>query len=343
MAEASRHGFKECFIIPFVFDQDVMGFIELFTKKKIVEDLEIKKIFQDISSEIALKIMQQRTEERVASLTRELLSSAKNLGMSQIANSTLHNVGNALNTLTIVASLLEENQDASELKNLPKVASLIKEHRDDLSNFILNDPKGKLLPDYIITLSSWWQKDQEAFQSQLKQVFTSIRHIQKIIRTQQAIDKFGGLKEKISINLLLDDLLGLLSKELNHFGITIRKNYQDLPEVTVERSSLVQILENLLTNAIDALCAIEEDRILTIYTRLIGSNRIQVEVTDNGIGITSAQLEKIFSYGFTLKEAGHGYGLHNSSKLIKELGGELIAKSEGLNRGASFFVSIPLS
>lgn len=341
MKKASEYQYKGCYIIPFAFEEEVVGFIELFTQKKINEDLEIKKTFSDIGSEIALYIIQRYTVERVTLLQGELLSAARQLGMSQVANSTLHNVGNALNTLTVSANLLQESQDASELNNLSKIASLINEHKEDFPTFILEDPKGKLLPEYFVALSDWWQKDQKRVQDQLQQLFATIQHIQKIIKTQQAIDKYGGIKEVISLNLFLEDMLGLLYKDLKYFGIKIEKNYQELPDVKIDRSALVQILENLLLNAIDALRIKKGERKLTVCTRIEKPNTIQIEITDNGIGIAPDHLEKIFSYGFTLKEAGHGYGLHNSLKLANEFGGQLDVKSEGLEKGASFFLSIP--
>lgn len=342
MKKASRYHFEGCFIIPFVIEEELIGFIELFTSKKIVEDPEIKKTFHDIGSEIILYLMERYAEERAANLQGELYSAARKLGMSQVANSTLHNVGNALNSLTIVVNLLQEKEETSELRNLPKIASLIKEHKADLPRFIAEDPKGKLLPDYITGLSKWWENDRDELRKHLKQFFSIIQHIQKIISKQQNVDKYGELKEKIAINTLLDDMLKLLENDIKHYSIIVEKIYQYLPDIEIDKSDLVQILENLFLNAIDSLSVKKGERQLTVCTRFEGS-MIILEIKDTGIGIAPDHLEKIFDYGFTLKETGHGYGLHNSSKLASELGGKLIAKSEGLGKGASFLLSLPVN
>ncbi|HEX2548806.1 MAG TPA: ATP-binding protein, partial [Gammaproteobacteria bacterium] len=65
-------------------------------------------------------------------------------------------------------------------------------------------------------------------------------------------------------------------------------------------------------------------------------------IEDNGTGIAFENLTKIFSFGFTTKQKGHGFGLHSSALLAKELGGSLHAESDGLGLGARFILALPL-
>ena len=51
---------------------------------------------------------------------------------------------------------------------------------------------------------------------------------------------------------------------------------------------------------------------------------------------------RVFSFGFTTKPKGHGFGLHSSALLAKELGGTLNVESEGIGRGATFILILPL-
>jgi signal transduction histidine kinase len=59
-------------------------------------------------------------------------------------------------------------------------------------------------------------------------------------------------------------------------------------------------------------------------------------VNDSGEGIAPADLERVFSYGFTTKRDGHGFGLYTSASYVKQLGGSLSAASDGAGRGATF-------
>jgi two-component system NtrC family sensor kinase len=67
-----------------------------------------------------------------------------------------------------------------------------------------------------------------------------------------------------------------------------------------------------------------------------------VVVSDNGVGIAPENLMKIFQHGFTTRAGGHGFGLHSSANTANELGGSLVAHSDGLEKGATFILELPL-
>ena len=70
-------------------------------------------------------------------------------------------------------------------------------------------------------------------------------------------------------------------------------------------------------------------------------SQIEIQVQDNGAGIRSENLEKIFMQGFTTREEGHGVGLHSSALQAQALGGALAAASNGPGTGATFSLTIP--
>jgi signal transduction histidine kinase len=66
-------------------------------------------------------------------------------------------------------------------------------------------------------------------------------------------------------------------------------------------------------------------------------------MSDNGVGIAPVNLRKIFNHGFTTrKKDGHGFGLHSGALAAKEMGGSLIARSDGPGQGATFTLEIPI-
>lgn len=73
-----------------------------------------------------------------------------------------------------------------------------------------------------------------------------------------------------------------------------------------------------------------------------GADRVQLSVSDNGLGISEENLKRIFEFGFTSKKNGHGFGLHNSALAARELGGRLEVRSAGLAQGATFILTVPL-
>lgn len=82
-------------------------------------------------------------------------------------------------------------------------------------------------------------------------------------------------------------------------------------------------------------------KIINVKSNLINKTEISIKVSDNSIGIPSENLNKIFRYGFTTKQKGHGFGLHATALATNELGGEIHVKSDGDKKGATFILELP--
>jgi C4-dicarboxylate-specific signal transduction histidine kinase len=110
----------------------------------------------------------------------------------------------------------------------------------------------------------------------------------------------------------------------------------------VEKHKVLQILVNLIRNAKYACDnSGREDKQITLRITH-RDNRVNISVADNGIGIAAENMTRIFSLGFTTKKNGHGFGLHSGALAAKELGGKLVAFSEGTDRGATFTLELPI-
>jgi signal transduction histidine kinase len=143
----------------------------------------------------------------------------------------------------------------------------------------------------------------------------------------------------------VEDVLRLQAVELAEHQVNLKREYSPkMPEIIVDKHKVLQILLNLLSNAKHA-CLESEQAPKEVNIRVAnGSGRIQVVVSDNGVGIAPANLKKIFNHGFTTrkKNGGHGFGLHGSALAAKELGGSLDVNSEGPGKGATFTLEIPV-
>jgi PAS domain S-box-containing protein len=117
-----------------------------------------------------------------------------------------------------------------------------------------------------------------------------------------------------------------------------------LPEVQTDKARMTQILVNLIGNAWQY--SPEHGRI-TVMAQLLGDNRVQIDVADNGIGIPEEEIDKIFErfYRSQRREVemvdGTGLGLAITKSFVELLGGEISVKSE-LNVGTTFSFTIPL-
>ena len=83
------------------------------------------------------------------------------------------------------------------------------------------------------------------------------------------------------------------------------------------------------------------ERVLTVGISLGNDRRLRVSVRDTGIGISAENLGYLFRHGFTTRSEGHGFGLHTSILAAREMGGDLLAQSDGPGCGAVFTLEIP--
>jgi len=123
--------------------------------------------------------------------------------------------------------------------------------------------------------------------------------------------------------------------------VQVSREYSDVAPITVEKHKVLQILVNLIRNAKYA-CDESGRRDKKLTVRLTnGDGRVRISVIDNGVGIPSENLIRIFNHGFTTRKDGHGFGLHSSALAAKELGGALAAHSDGPGQGATFMLELP--
>ena len=114
--------------------------------------------------------------------------------------------------------------------------------------------------------------------------------------------------------------------------------------VMADEKWLVSVFVNLIINALDAM---KDGGRLSVRTFLNGAGegagQVAVEISDSGVGIPAADMEKIFDPFYTTKPTGKGtgLGLAVSYSIIKDLGGEISVSSEP-GEGASFTVKLPL-
>lgn len=289
--------------------------------------------------------LERRVQVRTHELQRaqsELVAAARHAGMAEIATNVLHNVGNVLNSVNISADLVARRVRNSKALGLARAVEMMTAHQEDLGAFISHDEKGKLLPGYIAQVSEALSSERESIVNELEQMTRSVNHIKEIVSTQQSYAGPSSIVEPISINELMDDALRMQSDSLVRHQVEIVKEYDDLPEVVLDKHRTLLILVNLISNAKQAMSAQEDrPRRLTLSVQL-GASSLTIRVRDNGEGIEQANLTRIFAHGFTTRKDGHGFGLHSCALAAIEMDGSLRVESDGPGMGACFTLEIPM-
>ena len=283
-------------------------------------------------------------QEELSNQQKQMLKIAHIAGKSEVTTSILHNIGNILNSVNISSELINQQLSKSKLSGLLKANEMVIEHRDELANFLTNDPKGKLLPDYYIKLGLELVQEQEKLKLEGENLYQKIKLIKEAIDIQQDYSRVTNMNESIILNNMIDEVNVILEDSLLKNNIIIQKEYDTDKEVIVvaPTSKLLNVLLNVVKNAADAVKLNDEsERLIRIKLLTNDLEFVQIIIADNGIGIPAEILASIFSFGYTTKQAGHGFGLHFCANVLKEMNGSIEAKSNGLNNGAEFIIVIP--
>ena len=285
---------------------------------------------------------QVRQEERRLQLQLQVQEASRHAGMAEVATGVLHSVGNVLNSLGVSAVMLQSRLRESRVGNVERAAKLIDAQGARLGEFFASDPRGKELPGYLRQLGEHLVTENRALCDEAQAVVTHVEHIGKIVAAQQTYARRGGSIEEIDVAELIEHALVM------HFSasaeVAVRREFRTGCRAMVDRHKLLQIMGNLLSNARHALRGrTQGSRDLIVRLRTLPQGFYAIDVEDTGIGISAEAMTRLFEFGFTTKKDGHGFGLHASAILAKEMGGELTARSEGLNRGACFTVRLPVA
>ncbi|WP_438998229.1 sensor histidine kinase [Variovorax beijingensis] len=296
------------------------------------------------TAELEAALRENEEVNRVLRKTQaDLVAAARSAGMAEIATNVLHNVGNVLNSVNVSAGLILSRVRASKVDGLARTVQLMSEHADDLGTFLAADPKGKMLPGYLVQLAPLLAAEQRAVVDELVALGKSVDHIKEIIAAQQAHAGASGLIEAIRIHEVVEDALRMNAGGLARHQVVMQSDMTRIPELPLDRGRVLQVLMNLVRNARQAMEAVADDRAkLMLDAEIVGDQTLRIRVADTGVGIVPENLTRVFVHGFTTKKDGHGFGLHSAAIAAREMGGTLAVHSDGPGTGATFTLELPI-
>ena len=320
----------------------------------LVKPFDAEELRARVRSLLKLRRLHLELEQRNAELQTafrdlrtaqaQMVEMAHRAGMTEIATGVLHNVGNVLNSVNISLTTVNNRLRQLNFEGPAKVAALLREHRDQLASFLQSDPRGQKLPEYLTRLSETHLAEQRQIFDEMDFLHDKIQDIRNIINAQQNYARRVSLRELVDLQSLVRDVLVMHSHSFTKHNIQLTRDFEPLPEGKLERLKLIQVLDNLIKNAIESIKAHPgPQRALTVRVRSAGPDRAQIIVADTGYGIERENLQKIFHYGFTTKRYGNGFGLHSAANAMMEMGGTIQVQSEGPGKGATFTIEFPLT
>lgn len=272
-----------------------------------------------------------------------LLEVAHRAGMAEVAIDVLHNVGNVLNSINVISSSVRNRISNSRVHNISRLSREIDDNIDNLYEYLSTKERAKKMGVFLKKLSLHLERENKAILGEMLSLSKHINHIVEIVNFQQLYSKSTGVVESVSINELIHMAIKINENSLKKYKIQLQYEEAELPGMIFDRHKVIQIINNLISNAIDAVLETDNDeKQIAIIVEISNGTSVIIRVADNGIGIKHKYLTKIFNHGFTTKKNGHGFGLHSCSLFAKEMKGSLNVYSKGMNQGALFELVLPV-
>jgi signal transduction histidine kinase len=289
-------------------------------------------------------VAKDQAHAELAAAQQRLIELSRQAGMAEVATGVLHNVGNVLNSINVTTSLVAGKIRDSRVDNLVSLIEMLQQHPNDLSEFVTQDAKGQRVLPYLAKLGGHFQSERVTLLEELELLVSHVGHVKQIVATQQNYAKMSGLVENVRLSDMVDDALRILEPGLLRYGIKVERDFETLPSIAADKHQILQILLNLLRNAQEAVKqGSQEEHRIRVCIRRMGESRISLAVEDSGVGLPPENLTRIFAHGFTTKADGHGFGLHSCALAARQMAGSLRAESQGLGRGATFILELPLT
>ena len=294
------------------------------------------------------KDLEHKVEERTDDLKMaqaKLLQQAHEAGMAEMAVGILHNIGNAITPAKVSTALLIKRINESRIRNhikdmmarfgdiLSKPNSSSQEETEKLKQIV------EVLPDAVI-------EEFDHINSEVKRIRDKHEHIESIIHLQLRYARLSGNVENVNVNKVVLDSLEMLDESITKYSVTLIKDLDpNLPPIKSEKSKLLQVVVNLVKNGVEAMRdadSVERTLAISTHTDSSGEN-IAISIKDTGMGFAPEDKKKLFTYGYTTKKTGSGFGLHSCANFLIANKGSIEAISDGPGTGAEFIVHLSLS
>jgi methyl-accepting chemotaxis protein len=152
--------------------------------------------------------MLSQIQERDFALRRvhqQLVDASRAAGMAEVATDVLHNVGNVLNSVNVSATLISEKLKNPRTSNFARAATILREQNGSLAKFLAEDPKGRLLPSYLVDAAEQLQHDQAEALAELDLLARNIEHIKEIVALQQSNARVLDFVAPMALDLLIEE------------------------------------------------------------------------------------------------------------------------------------------
>lgn len=201
-----------------------------------------------------------------------------------------------------------------------------------------------LISGHVQLLRSDLDRDPRDAEARIRTISAQIERIERIVRRMLDKTRFETELSPVELNTVLRKLCDAMSPAFDKRNIQLVENFAEkLPLMAGSSDRLQQLFLNLMNNSIDAMPDGGEIQVRTALEGKPGkAQRIVVDFTDTGSGMTPEVMSHIFDPLYTTKGRGRGTGLGLVivNQVVSELGGTVTVASE-VGKGTRFRLTFP--
>jgi signal transduction histidine kinase len=187
-----------------------------------------------------------------------------------------------------------------------------------------------------------WQDNPEEFQTRLNDFVQSMTdQIDTLSHIAQEFSNFAKMPQSKNERLNLQDIVKsvITTFENDNQSISFFQNKTESAFINGDKSHVIRVLNNLITNAIQSIPT-ERSKKISLTLRF-SDNYVVIKITDNGSGISPEISKRIFMPNFTTRSTGSGLGLAMVKSIVTQMSGNVAFRTQ-VGKGSSFFVILPL-
>ncbi|MCT4641773.1 MAG: hypothetical protein N4A33_05695 [Bacteriovoracaceae bacterium] len=293
------------------------------------------------NSDLKIEIEQRKKVEREnKKLSDQLVQSAYKEGFAQHAVSVLHNIGNLLTPLKINIDFLRQSSSLDYAKKIGKLLNVAKKKKLSSSELI----------EFLEVLEEDALSSSKTLNETVDNIINQIESVCVIVDSQK---KHTSLKDQLTVSVNLssafDQVRAQFLSRLSSNGIDF--SFSVDTEITLATNQVLfnECLQSFMENSI---YQIKQKKLsdINFVDPIIEwkvfldrkSNHMRLELFDNGIGLSTIEVEGIFKSGSEFSKIDIDFDLHEVANFINTRNGTIDCFSQGRSMGTKFVIMLPL-
>lgn len=280
-----------------------------------------------------------RMTDELETLRSKVEAQSFAIGRSDIATDIMHNVRNAISPVRAILGKLDQRLHFPAESNVKRALQELEEDGAP------PDRRARLLA-FVSAAIDKLRAELGQHRNDVREALRGVSHVDETISTADSFGRSAQQAGDCDLSAVVGASLAI-ARHSSAADVKAEFHSEERFRVALPRVLLAQILDNILTNAIEAIDAggrgHGEIGIRAARGEGEGGKFVHVVVTDNGDGLDPARAATLFERGSSGRRKEHGgIGLHWCANTLNACGGSIALRSDGIGHGSTVEITLPL-